>query len=102
MGHRDLSQLHPNWNQVKMKTPLPVGAIVRFDSHGQWRNHDRTLELMTPMGVEGLGFAVQSCADTYICLFSQVVVGTDKLPFHVLDNTCTVPAHNCWVLGVVC
>ena len=100
--HRDLSQLHPNWNQGRMKTPLLVGAIVRFDPHEQWRNHDCTLELMMPMGIEELGLAIQFYADTYICLFSQVVVRTDRLPFHVLDNTCTALAHNCWVLVAVC
>ena len=81
---------------------LPVDAIVRFDPHEQRRIHDRTLELMMPMGVEGLEVVVQFCADIYTCLFSQAVVRTDRLPFHILDNTCTALAHNCWVLVAVC
>ena len=78
----------------------PVGAIVRFDP--QEHNHGCTLGLMMPTGVEEPGVAVQFCADTYICLFSQAVVGTDRLPFHVLDNTCMVLAHNCWVSVAEC
>ncbi len=83
-----------------MKALPLVGAIVRFDP--QERNHDCTLGLMMPMGVEGPGVAVQFCADTYICLFSQAVVGTDRLPFHVLGNTCTVLAHYCSVSVAEC
>ncbi len=85
-------------NQVKLKMLPPVGAVVCFDPHEQSRIHDRTLELTTPTGIEELGAAVQFCADTYICLFSQVVGGTDRLPSHVLGNTCTALAHNCCVL----
>ena len=82
--------------------PIPVGAVVPFDPHEQGRNHGHTLELTTPTGVEELGFAIQSCANIDTYLFSQVVVGTDRLPFHVLGNMCTVPAHNCWVLVAAC
>ena len=77
-------------------------VVVPFDPHEQWRNHDRTLELMTPTDVEELGFAIQSCANIDTCLLSQVAVETDRPPFHILDNTYTVLAHNCWVLAAGC
>ncbi len=82
--------------------PLPVDVIVPFGPHEQWRNRDRTLELKTPMGVEGLGVATQSCASIDTCLSFQVAAETDRPPFHVLGNTCMAPAHNCWVSVAVC
>ncbi len=32
-GPRDLLQFHPNWNQVRVKVPPPVGVTVPFDPH---------------------------------------------------------------------
>ena len=55
-----------------------------------------------PVGVEELGFATQSCANIDTDLFSQVVVGTDKPPFHILGNTYTVLTHNCWASAAGC